>query len=350
VSMAEKLRPAVTAVAALRELTRACDPLNVALNTQEMRDRIEAAVDRVRQIASKLDAVVAANKAEVFRARIDGLKARCPECLGVNRPTALETAAMLTQQVVELLEPIPAGPQWYEIVVKSVWMRLGNGQALSALQTELELERQLCEERQEADAQPEAQEAEFVFARDGSMWFIRGFGAEGHFESMRGFEYIAQLLRAYQNAPKGTFGGIVPMTELVADVVPSQPIKPASGDVAADREALRSCHKRLEELDAELVETRKRGDLGCLEALEKEKQQLQGYLSQGTRKLGDEIDKLRVRIANNLKVAYKKLRQGKLDQLAWHLESSISAEGATYIYRPADRPQWIFSKQSLRLR
>jgi len=179
---------------------------------------------------------------------------------------------------------------------------------------------------------------------------LRGFGAEGHFESMRGFEHIAQLLRAYQNAPKDIFVGMVPMTELVAEVVPSQPIKPASGDAAVDREALRSCHKRLEELDAELEEARKRDDLGCLESLEKERQQIQEYLSQGTRKLGDEIDKLRVRIANALDRVYEKLREGGLDELAQHFANSIKADGAVYIYKPADHPKWFFSKKSLRLR
>ena len=181
--------------------------------------------------------------------------------------------------------------------------------------------------------------AEFAFYRDGDGWFIRGFGKEGLFKGTVGFEYIHRLLAAC---------GPVAMGELVAGGRKTG--KLSTADDVLDQEARQSYHQRLAELNAELGEARRNNALAALERLEREKQMILDQLRSAKglggrgRKLGDETDKLRSRIANALERACSVLDTGGLSTVADHFRVAISAQGGDYIYQPAERPAWSLSK------
>ncbi|MGQ9915699.1 MAG: hypothetical protein ACUVQQ_15275 [Thermogutta sp.] len=188
-------------------------------------------------------------------------------------------------------------------------------------------------------AEGDAAQSPFVFCRDGDGWFVRGFGQEGHFKDRVGFQYIAKLLAAP--------AGAVAMMELVGGVEGG--IRVTAGDKVLDATALKSYRERLAEIKAEIEEARRDNDLGALENLTREKQSILDELKSATglggkgRKLGDDLNRVRSRIANALERAFRALEKGGLKKLANHFRLTISAEGKTCVYRPDARPDWSLS-------
>ena len=199
--------------------------------------------------------------------------------------------------------------------------------------------------------------AEFAFYREGDGWTIRGFGQEGHFKDKIGFQFLAKLLAAPQGtvsmmdlvaeglAPQGT----VTMSDWAAEGESCDTGVPA-GDMVLDREAMNSYRRHLDYLDDQIARARRHHDPGAVESLEQERQLVLDTLASAMglddrgRRLGDDLDRLRSRVAGALKRCYKAIRQAGLDKLADHFEGAVSAAGPIYSYRPAEQPDWRFSK------
>jgi len=201
------------------------------------------------------------------------------------------------------------------------------------------------------DQQPAApvRKPEFVLAPDGDGYFVRAFGAEGHFSNLAGFRDLDRLLRSP--------GKPVSMTEL--DSQPEhgssrsrQPTldPPARKDIEKDIERL-----RLEVSGAE-------NEVEKADSQEKLDELLSRYKSATgiggkSRDMNDPAGNLRARINGRIETVRKTLRKASpsLAALADHLESpTIRAEGLTFIYDPRKPvsesdpaiPVWDFSPVS----
>lgn len=193
--------------------------------------------------------------------------------------------------------------------------------------------------------QVEKPAAEYVFRRDGDGWFVRAFGKEGHFQNLKGFEYIAKLL-ACPHKP-------VPMVELIGsgDANATATLRAVvTTDVpqaVLDTQGRRSLETQLRQLVEEIEAAEKHGDSTLAELYRKEFQTISEQLGKDTtpkgqpRNFATNVDKLRARIANALRRAYDVLRNGEMRDLANHLETSIDAQGDCFVYSPSPQPTWV---------
>lgn len=229
-----------------------------------------------------------------------------------------------------------------------------------------------------AISEPPPADTTLVFALDGDGYFIRGFGAEGHFKATVGLCRLEKLLR--------DAGKPVLMTALVSEETSPRSVAtldevietPEDGEtgfqeketqnLTFDKEALIEIRGELLRLENEIDEARFNCDTAAIDRLTDEKEQLKAFLQKDLRLGGrkafrkndllsaaklsrgvpSETDKLRSKIANTLTTAYNKMKNASpaLDKLADHLKEAIRAEGPTYIYGPHPMPTWSFDKPS----
>lgn len=212
---------------------------------------------------------------------------------------------------------------------------------------------------------PPPADTTLVFASDGDGYFIRGFGAEGHFKSSAGLRRLEKLLH---NA-----GRPVLMASLMAEGEPRRSVSsldevietPEDGEAGfheggiqedlLDEEALEEIRKELLRLDGDIEKTERDHDAAETHRLQAEKEQILDHLRRdsrfggGSRAMTSGTDRLRSAIANSLSAAYKKLRNAapSLEELADHLKLATRAEGSIYyIYVPHPIPPWSFDKPS----
>lgn len=195
--------------------------------------------------------------------------------------------------------------------------------------------------------------AEFFFIRDGAMWRIRAFGAEGSFPPRVGFQRIAALIESP--------GKPIPMLRLVgktggttmpvADALEHglNPAQPAAQRII-DEEALRDLRRRIRELDAGIDAAERDGDVTLADVLGREREvvhdQLKRCLNRGGKPAAFRgcIENARTAIANSLRRAYADLREAGLAALAGHLEAYIRPEGDDYVYSPLTAIPWMVEK------
>ena len=204
-----------------------------------------------------------------------------------------------------------------------------------------------------------------VFARDGDGYFIRGFGAEGHFKATVGLCRLEKLLR---DAGKPVLmralvsEGTSPRSATTLDEVIDTPEDGETGfqeketqNLALTDEAQDRIRKELQRLDDEIDEAKCNCETAEIARLTAEQERIKAFLKKdmrfgGKRSRGipSETDKLRSRIANSLSDAYEKLRQATppMGVLADHLELAVRAEGPIYIYGPHPIPPWSFDSPS----
>lgn len=183
---------------------------------------------------------------------------------------------------------------------------------------------------------------EFVFRRDGDGWFISGFGEKGHFSDIVGFQYIHKLLQSP--------GKEILTVSLLSN---GQETPMLGGDAVLDDKTKKDIQKRLDEIEAEIETARKNNDFAKVERLEEKRQELIDYIQSGVgingrdRKLGDQADKVRVRVNNAVNRAYKKLaptesrkttKTNKLKKLVAHLQASITIGAKSSSYHPHGTP------------
>jgi hypothetical protein len=196
----------------------------------------------------------------------------------------------------------------------------------------------------------------WIFAPDGDGYFISAFGTSGHFQRLRGFDYLAKLIAEPAQD--------VLMAELVRDkddegikqkrdqhkFIPPQEKGEeymqegfGKGDDAPDEEAIQQVRDRLAGIEEELEEARQNNDIGRVGKLQEEEETLREYTLKRRWKSEDpDLTRLRSRIYSAMKKAYRALRKAKppMTQLAAHFEVNISASGETFSYRPEPRPAW----------
>ena len=193
-------------------------------------------------------------------------------------------------------------------------------------------------------------ELEFVFRQQGTNWYIKAFGEQGHFSQSAGFERLARLVRAG--------GRPVAMTNLIAGRGVKKPT--AAADAAAaeltpnnstsaplvDEEAIRKIGEKVKKLNDAIKEAEHEGDVTLAEVYRKELGDLVGYLkaatqpSGKTRKFRTEIDRLRPAIHQSINRACQQLRNAGMTTTANHFEVSIRSEGDSFIYSPSPPIPW----------
>jgi hypothetical protein len=212
-------------------------------------------------------------------------------------------------------------------------------------------------------AEPKRPEAAFVFRNEGSLWFIRAFGKEGHFPDMKGFQYIARLIEQRgarlplphlllpsRHATLAEIGTVFeapdeddptgkPRIVLYPQTKPHQ-------DQLADGKTIQGYIKALKEYDAMIQDAQRRCDETVIQNLRKEAKMVQQFLREAVspkkqrRFFRGSFTSARTSVANALARAYAKLRQAGMSELASHFQVFITWESYGYAYRPDPPIVW----------
>jgi len=184
---------------------------------------------------------------------------------------------------------------------------------------------------------PETGSAENVFRREGRMWTLRFGGKTIHMPAAVGLEYIAQLL----SRP----GRQIPAAELLAarSGLELEATRGNSGELL-DAEALDQYRRRYEQLEEELAEAERNCDVGHLERLRHQRQQLARQLAAATGLGGRsrrQSDSEKIRKAVSTAVTRQIARIEKQHPLLGrHLGSAISC-GQLLRYLPPEPIEWL---------
>ena len=176
----------------------------------------------------------------------------------------------------------------------------------------------------------------WVFAEYGEQYYIAGASGGAYFRKLKSFNQLFRMVCS--------IGVPVTMQELDA----SQNERGRSRQSAIDEKALLEYKASLAESRAERERARADNDEAEVARLDADIDMLSGELARSINLNGEPYelqswkDKLRSRIHASLNRAYDKLRDASppLTDLAKHFKSSIRAQGASFIYQPAERPCW----------
>ena len=188
----------------------------------------------------------------------------------------------------------------------------------------------------------------YVFRREGDYWTLAGDGRIARLRSLRGFEYIAELLRhPYQHiyvVDLAALGATADEHRLSIEEAAEHGLRvSAEADVmpALDRRARTAYRARWRELLAEEAAARHDHDLGRLERAQREIDMLTAQLAalaggHACGRSGPSLrERARVNVRNCITAALRAMRQH--DEALWrHLANSIKT-GAFCCYGP-DRP------------
>lgn len=171
------------------------------------------------------------------------------------------------------------------------------------------------------------------FALSGGVWQAAYRGRSTHLPDMKGCRDIALLL----SAPRER----IHCMDLAGRV--------AEGDAGAvmDARARAECHARVRELQADLAEAERDGDLARSERLGAELdaviEQLSAAIGLGGRgrRLGDPVEKARTAVTWRIRSAIKKIGEAHPD-LGRHLKASIRT-GAFCAYEPENPVRWTIA-------
>ncbi len=170
---------------------------------------------------------------------------------------------------------------------------------------------------------------DYLFARRGS-WVLRYEGQEAILDgNLKGPVYLRYLLQRP--------GQPVHVARMLADLVGDERIDAASdaGDLI-DEDAVQACRQRISELEAGEPTEAARIEIDAI------RQYLKGAIGLGgrPRKGGDDVSKLRRRIAKAIDLACEKI-EASAPLLARHLRASINAH-TLMSYEPDRQIDWIF--------
>jgi hypothetical protein len=181
---------------------------------------------------------------------------------------------------------------------------------------------------------------EWVWAPDGNSCQVAGLGERGHLAGLKGLATIQRLVQAP--------GQPVLMIMLVGGAAKEPDKDKRSKQPAMDAEALRAAYTQFAALRSEIEQAEAEGR--TMEAAESraELERLQGVMQTAlgvrgrVRDLNDLANKLRPTIHAQLTRVYRAMREATppMPELATHLESAISSEGAAFVYRPAVAATW----------
>lgn len=179
--------------------------------------------------------------------------------------------------------------------------------------------------------------AAFVFRREGQMWTISFEGESVHMKDSVGLAYIARLLaEPHRDTPA------VSLLAARAGIDP-QVAAGSTGEVLDD-EARRAYQRRYTDLVEDLAEAEKNNDLGNIEKLQAEMDQLATELAGATglggrsRKKTD-AEKVRKSVSMAVARAIESI-QAEHSPLARHLTAFISS-GIVFRYSPDPSIEWL---------
>jgi len=194
-------------------------------------------------------------------------------------------------------------------------------------------------------------EGGYVFRPEGEYWTVAYEGKVSRLKAMRGFQYIAHLLRhPHQDiaaidlvSAGGTMGGRMSKQELAEHDL--RVVGLGGGDPLLDSRARAEYRNRLRELYEERDRAQRDNDLGHLAKLQEELETLAGYLAAATRHGGrsrampSPAERARVNVRNCFTAATKTIKQHN-PGLSRHLMNTIKT-GTFCSYVP-DRPiEWL---------
>jgi hypothetical protein len=197
------------------------------------------------------------------------------------------------------------------------------------------------------------------FKLDGNVWHVRFDGKEGRFSDTVGMQYIRRLLMQPNKSIRAAdLAGVneklkarYPHAERCGGGKPEALPAGESRQEILDPKAKDDFRNRLAEVKAELEEAREYNDLGRIEPLQLEEQQIIDELKRKldlrgrSRRLGPagKDEKARTAVWQALHRAYKCLVDASpsMKPLVEHLRASIRTERTSYIYRPdGEVPDW----------
>jgi hypothetical protein len=204
---------------------------------------------------------------------------------------------------------------------------------------------QETKEIESRDSDPD-QESGFVFAMQGTGYYISGFGEFGYVNKLKGFGVIARLVQ--------TPGVPVPMRDLVATGNSQCVSDERSRQPTLDYEAQQAIYDRIQQLWNEQATANGQNNNVDASACQAEINTLTDRLKADIgiggrgRDLNSETRKLRPSIYGNLRTAYNALRSASppMTELANHFEAAISSEGLCFIYRHTKPIPWADSPRS----
>jgi hypothetical protein len=176
-----------------------------------------------------------------------------------------------------------------------------------------------------------------AFYRKGQMWVVRYEGEETYLENNVGPLYVARLLASPHRA--------VPAVTLLASRIgiDERKLMGSSGELT-DEAAIADCRRRYDDLMRELEEARTNNDLGQLERLQVEENELTTHFASVLGKSGKARDVSdAVKISKSVSIAIRRtmdVLKTELNPLADHLEKSIT-RGLTPIYSPPTDVDWL---------
>ncbi len=195
----------------------------------------------------------------------------------------------------------------------------------------------------------EVQEPDFVFAKDGDGYYIRGFGDSGRLtaEGCKGLDQIYRLIQSQ--------GEELPL------LVVMDPDK--DDRIGGDRRSLQPTQdtqyqgevaKELSKRQAELQEAEAAGDPAAIAEARDEIEALSKQTSADIGAFGKPRDlnagrrkSIEKSIRSALKRAFKSMRDArpKMVELAEHFEASINVSTSGVTYQPIGRaPEWVFAR------
>lgn len=175
-----------------------------------------------------------------------------------------------------------------------------------------------------------------AFYRKGQVWVVRFDGNETFLENNVGPLYIARLL-ATPHMP-------VPAVTLLASRIgiDERKLTGSSGELA-DAEAVADCQRRYEDLMNEIAKAESDNDIGRLDQLKAEQDDLTSHLASvlgkgGRRREVTDADKIRQSVTKAIKRTLAVL-EAEHQPLAKHLSASLSL-GYAPMYSPANETDW----------
>jgi len=203
--------------------------------------------------------------------------------------------------------------------------------------------------------QPQADPDVGVFRRFGDKWLVEFRGERAYFNATKGMAYLAhlignrglefpplQILQAVEGEEQGSSSRRWGRAALEVDGLEDSGL-PDAGPVM-DVQALREVRTRLSEVQDQLRAAEERNDLGGLESLQTEEEQLLECVRQATglggrpRKGADHRTRVRERVQKNIKRAMKKI-EDSLPELYAHLSNALRYS-PHFSYRPAHPIFW----------
>ena len=161
-----------------------------------------------------------------------------------------------------------------------------------------------------------------VFRRDGQMWTLAFDRKTVHMRDAKGLSYICHLLRC----PGQPVQSAELMTAAAGHAVGS--IAMGSGGAILDDIAISNYRRRLGDVESEIGEAERNGDLGRKEALDVEKEQINAQLRSAVglggrrRRASDDTEKVRKAVSNAISRAITAIRKHHRP-LADHLQRLI---------------------------